>query len=263
MSSFKNFSDDFETRIISGKLDELSKEELQQLEAEGISHKELQDIKATLIALEELDSEEEIPSVTIKERLLAAFDEEPKKRGRIISMPFWIAAGISIAAVLVIALMLIDPNQGNFISKQPVAQNIEEEKAESSSILDNKVITQVDDTISNSPISKTEKSLREEESVAIEMGNLTETPMEAASASADLPQLEDLNESSKYVPVITESEKAITKLNSASESVSKSELVETISGAAKKGKIYQTPHNQSSVALSQMPNIFDKLITVY
>jgi hypothetical protein len=261
MSLFKNFSEDFENRILSSKLDELSKEDLQQLEAEGISQKELQDIKATLIALEGLESEEEIPSGSIRESLLAAFDEEPEKRGGIISMPIWITVGISIAALFVIAFMLYGPNQDNVFTKNPVAEKMEVATPESTVIFEQNKSILPEESQGNSAISETKESLKEEESSVMEMDMSSESIKEVPAS--DMPQATVVQVDSKYAHSTIESEKVTTTLNSVSKSVAQSERNETVSGAPSKKEMPVGTQNHNSLALSQMPNVFDKLITVY
>jgi hypothetical protein len=128
MTRFDKFSEDFEKLLLKSDFGDLSKEELALLEAEGITEEEFHSIKKTLEALESIQEEPIAPSSNIKSKLMDAFDEKPKRKGLIISFPFWITSGISIAALLAIAFFLLKPGADYNPTSTPVAQKIPEKQ---------------------------------------------------------------------------------------------------------------------------------------
>ncbi len=128
MTRFDKFSEDFEKLLLKSDFGDLSKEELALLEAEGITEEEFHSIKKTLEALESIQEEPIAPSSNIKSKLMDAFDEKPKRKGLIISFPFWITSGISIAALLAIAFFLLKPGADYNQNSTPVAQQIPEKQ---------------------------------------------------------------------------------------------------------------------------------------
>lgn len=128
MTRFDKFHEDFEKLLLKSNFEDLSKEELNLLEAEGITEEEFHSIKKTLEALESIQEEPIAPSSNIKSKLMDAFDEKPKRKGLIISFPFWITSGISIAALLAIAFFLLKPGADYNQNSTPVAQQIPEKQ---------------------------------------------------------------------------------------------------------------------------------------
>ncbi len=128
MKAFDKFSEDFEKIILTSNFSDLSREQLELLEAEGITEDEFHSIKKTLQALESIEEETIAPSDDVKSKLLDLFDEKPQKKGKIISFPFWLTSGISVAALLAIAFFWLKPGADYNQTSTPVAQQITEKE---------------------------------------------------------------------------------------------------------------------------------------
>lgn len=109
MSLASNDFDNFEEIILNTPFQELSQQELSDLGLEGITAEEFEQVRQTWNAIKELEPEVEIPSVSIKDKLLDAFDQGPSKEAKIIPWPFWLSIGLSSAALVVLAFFLYNP----------------------------------------------------------------------------------------------------------------------------------------------------------
>lgn len=128
MSLFSNFSENFEQLLLQKSFHELNADELKALDAEGMGEDEYNQIRATLISLEDLDEELDLPSANRKEELLAIFDEGADKKGIVIRWPVWSAVGMAVAAMIAVAFFLFRPDQASYDSTINVAQSIDKKE---------------------------------------------------------------------------------------------------------------------------------------
>jgi hypothetical protein len=101
----------------------LNKNELQQLDAEGLSEEEYYQIRETLLAIKEMDSELEFQSEHVKNKLLDVFDEGAQKQARIIVFPMWAKLTLLAAACIALGLFLFNPNSTIYNTTNEVASN--------------------------------------------------------------------------------------------------------------------------------------------
>ena len=123
MESFEKYSQEFEQLILNKEYSLLNKSELQQLDAEGLSEEEYYQIRETLLAIKEMDSEMEFPSENVKNKLLDVFDEGAKKQARIIVFPMWAKLSLLAAACIALGLFLFNPNSTIYNTTNDVASN--------------------------------------------------------------------------------------------------------------------------------------------
>jgi hypothetical protein len=123
MESFEKYSQEFEQLILNKEYSLLNKSELQQLDAEGLSEEEYYQIRETLLAIKEMDSEMEFPSENVKNKLLDVFDEGPQKQTRIIVFPMWAKLSLLAAACIALGLFLFNPNSTIYNVTNDVASN--------------------------------------------------------------------------------------------------------------------------------------------
>lgn len=259
MKSFNNFSEDFENKILRGEFDKLGSDELKQLEAEGITPEELSEIKSILLALKEIENEEELPSPSLRENLLAAFEEEKPKRGLIISLPFLLSTAASIAALFILVFYLTKSDGDALESKPSVAQQLEPNAVESAPVLEDSEpqivpveATEVE-TKSLNQLPETNSSLEDAPSKE-EVSNMDIAPVEtrkaeAESAVADYIQEEQITQKTVSVQ--------LNSVASKMESISPRQISES----SKKSKIKES--ETTSMSLNQLPGAINQLITVY
>ncbi|MFM2285003.1 MAG: hypothetical protein RLZZ543_500 [Bacteroidota bacterium] len=132
MSLFSNFSENFEQLLLQKSFHELNADELKALDAEGMGEDEYNQIRATLISLEDLDEELDLPSANRKEELLAIFDEGAEKKGIVIRWPVWSAVGLAVAAMIAVAFFLFRPDQASYDTGSNVAQSLDKKEDSSS-----------------------------------------------------------------------------------------------------------------------------------
>lgn len=132
MSLFSNFSENFEQILLQKSFHELNADELKALDAEGMGEDEYNQIRATLISLEDLDEELDLPSANRKEELLAIFDEGADKKGIVIRWPVWSAVGLAVAAMIAVAFFLFRPDQASYETGSNVAQSIDKKEVSAS-----------------------------------------------------------------------------------------------------------------------------------
>ena len=123
MESFEKYSQEFEQLILNKEYSLLNKNELQQLDAEGLSEEEYYQIRETLLAIKEMDSELEFPSEHVKNKLLDVFDEGAQKQARIIVFPMWAKLTLLAAACIALGLFLFNPNSTIYNTTNEVASN--------------------------------------------------------------------------------------------------------------------------------------------
>lgn len=123
MESFEKYSQEFEQLILNKEYSMLNKSELQQLDAEGLSEEEYYQIRETLLAIKEMDSELEFPSENVKNKLLDVFDEGAQKQDRIIVFPMWAKLTLLAAACIALGLFLFNPNSTIYNITNDVASN--------------------------------------------------------------------------------------------------------------------------------------------
>ena len=123
MESFEKYSQEFEQLILNKEYSLLNKNELQQLDAEGLSEEEYYQIRETLLAIKEMDSEVEFPSEHVKNKLLDVFDEGAQKQARIIVFPMWAKLTLLAAACIALGLFLFNPNSTIYNTTNEVASN--------------------------------------------------------------------------------------------------------------------------------------------
>jgi cytoskeletal protein RodZ len=123
MESFEKYSQEFEQLILNKEYSLLNKNELQQLDAEGLSEEEYYQIRETLLAIKEMDSEMEFPSEHVKNKLLDVFDEGAQKQVRIIVFPMWAKLTLLAAACIALGLFLFNPNSTIYNTTNEVASN--------------------------------------------------------------------------------------------------------------------------------------------
>jgi len=123
MESFEKYSQEFEQLILNKEYSLLNKSELQQLDAEGLSEEEYYQIRETLLAIKEMDSEMEFPSEHVKNKLLDVFDEGAQKQARIIVFPMWAKLTLLAAACIALGLFLFNPNSTIYNTTNEVASN--------------------------------------------------------------------------------------------------------------------------------------------
>ena len=123
MESFEKYSQEFEQLILNKEYSLLNKSELQQLDAEGLSEEEYYQIRETLLAIKEMDSELEFPSENVKNKLLDVFDEGAQKQARIIVFPMWAKLSLLAAACIALGLFLFNPNSTIYNTTNDVASN--------------------------------------------------------------------------------------------------------------------------------------------
>jgi hypothetical protein len=261
MKSFDKYSEDFENKILEGEFDKLSAEELKQLEAEGITKDELSEIKAVLLALNEIENEEIKPSNSLRDELLNAFEEDKSKRGIIISWPFLLSTVASIAALLIFVFYLYNPFDRNMEMKPVVVQQMEiktEIKNQNPSpiISEEELISEVDE-IDNTEI---------QEHNIISPSVLKDSPPPAVAEDADLSPREKRMVESQIHAEENISEDIIMGNSISPQANSMSSKMESISLSsvkeeAKKGK--SKDPIKTSMSLSQLPNTINNLITIY
>jgi hypothetical protein len=109
MKMSNNFSEDFEKLILNKSFSELSPEELNSLETNGISEEEYKNVQQMLKAMSELEEEEIQPSSALRDKLMDSFNHPSKQSGKIISLQTWIISGLSAAALITLVFFLFKP----------------------------------------------------------------------------------------------------------------------------------------------------------
>jgi len=109
MKMSEYFSEDFEKLILSKSFSELSPDELNSLEANGISEQEYNNVQQMLKAMSELEEEKFQPSSALRDKLMDSFNNPSKPSGKIISLQTWIISGLSAAAIITLVFFLFKP----------------------------------------------------------------------------------------------------------------------------------------------------------
>jgi hypothetical protein len=260
MESFEKYSQEFEQLILNKEYSLLNKSELQQLDAEGLSEEEYYQIRETLLAIKEMDSEVEFPSENVKNKLLDVFDEGAQKQARIIVFPMWAKLSLFAAACIALGLFLFNPNSTIYNTTNDVASNsqssVNEDQVINNSSSESTVVS-TDQTPIIDNTSKETNQLDEiqssDESISTNANSdnqvgVSEIPME------DAPTVIAINNTS-----VSNSQPAT--LTSAS--IPTSTYKWTNSLESEKTENVDNNVTASSVSLADFPNLINQTVTIY
>ena len=260
MKSFDKYSQEFEQLILNKEYSMLNKSELQQLDAEGLSEEEYYQIRETLLAIKEMDSEIEFPSDNVKNKLLDVFDEGAKKQTRIIVFPMWAKLSLLAAACIALGLFLFNPNSTIYNTTNDVASNSQSNANE-------------DQVINN--------SLSESTIVSKD-----QTPI-IDNTSKETTQVDEIQSSDESISTITNSDNQVgvseipmedtpTAIVTSNTSVSNSQPATlttssiptstykwTNSLESEKTENVDNNVTASSVSLADFPNLINQTVTIY
>ena len=260
MESFEKYSQEFEQLILNKEYSLLNKNELQQLDAEGLSEEEYYQIRETLLAIKEMDSELEFPSEHVKNKLLDVFDEGAQKQARIIVFPMWAKLTLLAAACIALGLFLFNPNSTIYNTTNEVASNSQ------SSANEDQVIN---NTSSESNTVSTDQ-----------------TPI-IDNTSKETNQVDEIQTSDESISTITNSdnqmgvseipmEDAPTAIANSNTSVSNSQTATLTTGSiptsaykwtnsleSEKSEDVESNVVVQSVSLADFPNVISQTVTIY
>ena len=260
MESFEKYSQEFEQLILNKEYSLLNKSELQQLDAEGLSEEEYYQIRETLLAIKEMDSEVEFPSEHVKNKLLDVFDEGAQKQDRIIVFPMWAKLTLMAAACIALGLFLFNPNSTIYNTTNEVASNSQ------SSANEDQVIN---NTSSESNTVSTDQ-----------------TPI-IDNTSKETNQVDEIQTSDESISTITNSdnqmgvseipmEDAPTAIANSNTSVSNSQTATLTTGSiptsaykwtnsleSEKSEDVESNVVVQSVSLADFPNVISQTVTIY
>ena len=260
MESFEKYSQEFEQLILNKEYSLLNKSELQQLDAEGLSEEEYYQIRETLLAIKEMDSEMEFPSENVKNKLLDVFDEGAKKQARIIVFPMWAKLSLLAAACIALGLFLFNPNSTIYNTTNDVASNSQSSTKEHQVInntsSENSAVSK-DQTPNIDNISEENNQVEEIQSSDESISTITnsdnqvgvsEIPME------DAPTVIAINNTS-----VSNSQPAT--LTSASIPISTYKWTNSLE--SEKTENVDNNVTASSVSLADFPNVISQTVTIY
>jgi hypothetical protein len=260
MESFEKYSQEFEQLILNKEYSLLNKSELQQLDAEGLSEEEYYQIRETLLAIKEMDSEMEFPSENVKNKLLDIFDEGAQKQARIIVFPMWAKLSLLAAACIALGLFLFNPNSTIYKTTNDVASN-DQTSANENQVINNtsseSTIVSTDQTPIIDNTSKEATQVDEIQSIDESISTITnsdnqvgvsEIPMEDAPTAIGITNTSVSN--SQPVTLTTSSIPSTTYKWTNSLESEKSEDVEN-------NVVVQ------SVSLADFPNVINQTVTIY
>lgn len=260
MESFEKYSQEFEHLILNKEYSLLNKNELQQLDAEGLSEEEYYQIRETLLAIKEMDSEVEFPSEHVKNKLLDVFDEGAQKQARIIVFPMWAKLTLLAAACIALGLFLFNPNSTIYNTTNEVASNSQ------SSVNENQVINNT--SSESNTVSK------------------DQTPI-IDNTSKETNQVDEIQSGDESISTITNSdnqmgvseipmEDAPTAIANSNTSVSNTQPVSlttssiptsafkwTNSLESEKSEDVESNVVVQSVSLADFPNVISQTVTIY
>ena len=260
MESFEKYSQEFEQLILNKEYSLLNKSELQQLDAEGLSEEEYYQIRETLLAIKEMDSEMEFPSDNVKNKLLDVFDEGAQKQARIIVFPMWAKLSLLAAACIALGLFLFNPNSTIYNTTNDVASNSQSSTKEHQVInntsservgVSNDQIPIIDNTSKENnqvdEIQSSDESIPTSTNSDNQMGvseiPMEESPQEIAISNTSVAQSQPATLTTSSIP--TSSYKWTNSLES-----EKSETVEN-------------NVTVQSVSLADFPNVIHQTVTIY
>jgi hypothetical protein len=260
MESFEKYSQEFEQLILNKNYSMLNKSELQQLDAEGLSEEEYDQIRETLLAIKEMDSEVEFPSENVKNKLLDVFDEGAQKQARIIVFPMWAKLSLIAAACIALGLFLFNPNSTIYNTTNDVASNSQSSANE-------------DQVINNT--SSESNTVSTDQTLVIDY------------KSKETNQVEEVQSGDESISIITNSdnlevtseiplEEATTAIVNSNTSVSNSQPVTLTSSSiptsafkwtntleSEKTDNVDNNVTASSVSLADFPNVISQTVTIY
>ena len=124
MEPIQKFQEDFEQMILHKEFHQLSAQEINILDAEGLGEEEYNQIRATLISLNDLEEEHDQPNALLKQKLMDVFDQGAQSKGRIIRWPLWTGIGLAVAAMFVMGMFIFNPESNRFDVNKQVAQEL-------------------------------------------------------------------------------------------------------------------------------------------
>lgn len=205
MKMFNQFSDDFEKIILNKSFGELSSDELKALEAEGISESEFEGVRNMLKAMAELEEDKIQPSPELRSKLLSAFNEPEKKKGRIIPFQTWILTGLSAAALIALGFFIFKPGLDPASLKPELSQSIVQESESEIKNSDNFIepAETINDTefeiesvepVSPAVVEESVMDVAQEEAEIVVSDNTDQEPALSKSKIDDLPEKKTLDE---------------------------------------------------------------------
>ena len=260
MESFEKYSQEFEQLILNKEYSLLNKSELQQLDAEGLSEEEYYQIRETLLAIKEMDSEMEFPSENVKNKLLDVFDEGAQKQTRIIVFPMWAKLSLLAAACIALGLFLFNPNSTIYNTTNDVASNSQsrsnEDQVINNTSSDNSIVSK-DQTPIIDNTSKETTQVDEIQSSDESISTITNSDNQVGVSEItmeDAPTVIAINNTS-----VSNSQPATLTTSSIPSTTYK------WSNSLESEKTENVDNNvtASSVSLADFPNVINQTVTIY
>ncbi|MEZ5173053.1 MAG: hypothetical protein R2850_06020 [Bacteroidia bacterium] len=279
MKMSNQFSDDFEKIILNKSFGELSADELKALEAEGISESEFEAVRNMLKAMAEIEEEQILPAPELKNKLLSAFNEPVKNKGRIIPIQTWIITGLSAAALIALAFFIFKPGLDPAALKPELSQNIVQDSGsennhnvELTEPVENtdqtEIINKSSDISLPEVVQEPSADLVKDESEIVESVNSAEEPSLTKSEIDNLPEKKRLEEKAAIAESV-EPTKMIQAENLSTTSVTtnfySTPAATLSSGAIVTGKAttVAVEIKKSSDSMKDHKDMFATLVTIY
>ena len=258
MESFEKYSQEFEQLILNKEYSLLNKSELQQLDAEGLSEEEYYQIRETLLAIKEMDSEMEFPSENVKNKLLDVFDEGAQKQARIIVFPMWAKLSLLAAACIALGLFLLNPNSTIYKTTNDVASNdrTSENQVIHKTSSERSVVSKDQKSIINNT---SEENNQVEEIQPSDESIPTSTNSDNQMGVSEIPMEEYPQEIAISNTSVAQSQPATLT----STSIPTSTYKWTNSLESEKSETVENNVTVQSVSLADFPNVIHQTVTIY